>query len=59
MNVCSDVLDGYIVFRGSSMSFLAIATSRSFLFDAKIGIVHGGEFVIKNVNIDYIIYQFS
>ena len=59
MNVCSDVLDGYIVFRGSSMSFLAIATSKSFLFNAKIKIVHGGKFAIKHSNIDYVIYQFS
>ena len=46
MNVCAHVLDGYDVFRGSSMSFLAIFTSKSSVFEAKIKIVQGGKIII-------------
>ena len=43
INVCKDVLDGYIVTRGPEMSFLAVSSKQDEWLNADIKIVKGGK----------------
>ena len=43
INVCKDVLDGYIVSRGPAMSFLAVSSKQNEWLNADIKIVKGGK----------------
>ena len=46
INVCKDVLDGYIVSRGPAMSFLAVSSKRDEWLNADIKIVQGGKWEV-------------